>query len=136
MRTYNLFISHSWAYGDAYDGLINLLGKDPYFHFRDYSVPKNDPIHDAGSDSALYRAIKDQIAPTSVVLILAGVYSTYSKWINKEIEIAQSGFLTPKPIIAIEPWGAEKTSTVVKNAADEIVRWNSSSIISAIKRLA
>lgn len=136
MRTYNLFISHSWAYGDAYDRLVNLLEKDPFFHFRNYSVPKNDPIHSANSDAALYRAIKAQIAPSSVVLILAGVYSTYSKWINKEIEIAQSGFLTPKPILAIEPWGSEKTSTTVKDAADEIVQWNTSSIITAIKRLA
>lgn len=136
MKTYNLFISHSWAYGDAYNRLLELLEKDPHFCFRDYSVPKDDPIHSAGSDSKLYQAIKNQIAPSSVVLILAGVYSTYSKWINKEIQIAQSEFSVPKPIIAIEPWGAEKTSTVVKNAADEIVRWNSSSIIAAIKRLA
>lgn len=108
MKTYNLFISHSWTYSDAYDGLVRLLDNDPYFHFRNYSVPKNDPIHSAGSDAALYRAIKNQIAPPSVVLILAGVYSTYSRWINKEIEIAQSEFMAPKPIIAIKPWGAEK----------------------------
>lgn len=136
MRTYNLFISHSWAYEDAYDRLVNLLNQDSSFHFRNYSVPKNDPIHNANSDAALYRAIVNQIAPSSVVLILAGVYSTYSKWINKEIEIAQSEFLVPKPILAIAPWGSEKTSTVVKEAADEIVQWNSSSIIAAIKRLA
>ena len=36
---YNLFISHSWAYGDAYDGLINLLNKRRYFEYRNYSVP-------------------------------------------------------------------------------------------------
>ena len=25
MNMYNLFISHSWRYGDAYDRLLNLL---------------------------------------------------------------------------------------------------------------
>lgn len=49
--------------------------------------------------------------PASCVLIMVGVYSTYSKWINIEIELAQS---MNKKIIAIEPWGTEKTSTVVK----------------------
>ena len=29
-----------------------------------------------------------------------------------------------KPIIAVQPWGAERTSSIVKNAADVIVGWN------------
>lgn len=45
--TYNLFISHSWAYGDAYDKLTDMLRAKPYFDYRDYSVPKDDPIHNA-----------------------------------------------------------------------------------------
>ena len=60
----------------------------------------------------------------------AGVYSTYSKWINIEIELAQS---MGKKIIAIEPWGAERTSSKVKSAAHSIVRWNTDSIINAIR---
>lgn len=134
-KTYNLFISHSWAYSNAYEGLIDLLEKDFSFSYKNYSVPKDDPIHNAGTDKELYEAIKEQIAHASVVIILAGVYSSYSKWINKEIQIAQTEFTTPKKIIAVQPWGAEKTSTVVKNAADKIVGWNSSSIINAIKEL-
>lgn len=134
-KTYNLFISHSWSYTDAYDKLIGLLDKDPAFVYKNYSVPKDDPIHNAKNEKQLYEAIKAQISPSSVVLILAGVYSTYSKWINKEIYICKNAFTNVKPIIAIEPWGAERTSTEVKNAANKIVKWQSSSIISAIKEL-
>lgn len=134
-KTYNLFISHSWAYSDAYEKLINLLNKDSTFTYKNYSVPKDDPIHTNGTDSELYDAIKEQISHASVVLILAGVYSSYSKWIDKEITIAQTEFNSPKKIIAIEPWGAQKTSTKVKNAADSIVGWNSKSVIDAIKNL-
>ena len=68
--------------------------------------------------------------PSSCVLILAGVYATYSKWINIEIDLAQS---MEKKIIAIEPFGAERTSMVVKNAADKIVKWNTDSIVEAIR---
>lgn len=75
------------------------------------------------------------MAPTSCILVLAGVYATYSKWINIELDLAKNGFYTPKRIIAIQPWGAEKTSSVVKNAADVIVAWQASSIIKAIKGL-
>ena len=48
-KTYHIFISHSWAYSDAYDKFIKLLDKDPDFSYSDYSVPKNDPIHNAGT---------------------------------------------------------------------------------------
>ena len=131
--TYNLFISHSWAYGDAYDRLLELLRAKPYFNFHDYSVPKDDPIHNAGSDWQLEQAIKKQMAPASCVLVLAGVYSTYSKWIRKEVHLARCGFSAPKKIIAIEPWGSQHTSQYVKENADEIVRWNTDSIVRAIR---
>ncbi len=128
--TYNLFISHSWTYSDAYEKLVNLLDAKPYFSYKNYSVPKNDPIHHAYYDYQLKAAIKAQMQSASCVLILAGVYATYSKWINIEIELANS---MGKTIIAIQPWGAEKTSTVVKNAADVIVGWNTDSIVKAIR---
>src|SRR5690554_5004756 len=131
---YNLFISHSWAYNHQYEGLVKLLDAAPYFSYKNYSVPKNDPIHNAPTNLALKAAIRRQMASTSCVLILAGVYSTYSKWINIEIDLAKNGFYTPKRIIAIEPWGSERTSQVVKNAADEIVKWNTSSIVAAIRK--
>lgn len=129
---YNLFISHSWTYSDAYENLTSLLDNMNYFTYKNYSVPKNDPIHNARNDRELYEAIEEQIKHASVVLILAGVYSSYSKWIDKEIEIAQN---LDKPILAIEPWGAEKTSLKVKDSADKIVKWNGDSIVRAIREV-
>lgn len=128
--TYNLFIGHSWAYSDAYSKLMELLSNAPYFNFKNYSVPKDDPIHNAPNDYQLRAAIKNQMQHASCVLILAGVYATYSKWINIEIQLAQE---MGKKIIAIQPWAAQRTSQVVKNAADEIVGWNTSSIVNAIR---
>lgn len=88
-RTYNIFISHSWAYSDAYIKLVDLLNARGYFSFKNFSVPMNDPIHNAPNQQTLYNAIYNQIKPASVVLIMAGVYSTHSKWINHEIQIAK-----------------------------------------------
>ena len=136
MRTHNLFISHSWSYSDTYDRLVDLLRDRSYFAFRNYSVPRDDPIHNAATDVALRQAIRNQMAPCGVVLILAGVYATYSKWIDKEIDLAESGFTFPKPIVAIEPWGSKRASARVKAAADRIVKWNTESIVRAIRELA
>lgn len=131
-KTYYLFISHSWTYGDAYEKLTSMI--EGRINYHDYSVPKDDPIHNAGTDIELEEAIKEQMKHASVILIMAGKYSTYSKWIQKEIKLAQSGFNMSKPIIAIAPWGADQISSVVREAADEIVRWNANSIIESIKR--
>lgn len=132
MATYNLFISHSWGYSDAYKKIVGLLDQQTSprgFNYKNYSVPKDDPIHNAPSDKALRTAIEAQMKSCSCVVILAGVYATYSKWIKVEIEIAQN---LGKRIIAIEPWGSEKTSSVVKDAAHKIVKWNGASVVKAI----
>ena len=132
MNTYNLFISHSWAYSDAYNGLKSLLQGRGYFDFKNYSVPQSNPITGARSDKALEAAIENKMRASSVVLIVAGVYSTHSKWINKEIEIAKR---LGKKIIAVKPRGADRISSVVRKAADKEVGWNSDSIVTAIREL-
>lgn len=129
-----LFISHSWTYGTAYDGLVTLLEKAPRFEYRNYSVPQDDPVHHAPTDMALRRAILQKMTPCQVVIVIAGVYATYSKWINIELDLAKSHF--NKPVLAVRPWAAKRTSVVVRDAADLIVGWNTKSIVGAIRRLA
>ncbi|MDO4755538.1 MAG: TIR domain-containing protein [Parabacteroides sp.] len=127
---YNLFISHSWTYSDAYERLVDLLNNDTYFEYRNYSIPKDNPIHSARSMADLKESIRNKMFFASHVVILAGVYATYSKWINIEVELAKE---MGKKIIAVEPWGAEHTSKFVKDSADVIVKWQTASIVSAIR---
>ena len=133
IKSRSLFISHSWAYSDIYEKLVALLDAAPRFLYRNYSVPKNDPIHNAPNVDALYAAIKQQMAFCDVVLIMAGKYATYSKWIQREIQISKTDFR--KPIVAIRPWASEQVSSVVRDAADRLVNWNTTSIVSAIREL-
>ncbi len=135
MNTYNLFISHSWSYADHYDRIVSLLRGRGYFAFNDYSVPPDDPIHNVGRDAQLRQAIRNHMTPCHVVLILAGVYATYSKWIHIEIDLAKNGFAFAKPVVAIRPWGNERISVPVSQAADRIVGWNTESVVGAIRDL-
>lgn len=130
-KTYRLFISHSWAYGDAYDKMIQFFN-DQGLDYYNHSVPQNDPIHTNGTDEQLKDAIEAKIKGTSCIIILAGVYASYSKWIQMEIEIANE---YGKPIIAVEPWDSERTSKIVKDNADKIVKWQGKSIVDAIMEL-
>ncbi len=128
--TYNLFISHSWTYENQYNNLIGLLDSAQRFLYRNYSVPKNDPIHNADNTTQLKAAIRNQMQHASCVIVLAGVYATYSKWINIEIELAKE---MNKTIIAVRPWASKAISSVVRDNADEIVGWNTASIVKAIR---
>lgn len=69
-----------------------------------------------------------------VVLIMAGKYATFSKWIQREILCATQDL--SKPIVAIRPWGNEQVSSIVQDNADRLVNWNTDSIVSAIRDVA
>lgn len=129
---YNLFLSHSWRYSDAYDKLESLLRSHQRFEFKNYSIPRDDPIHNAANSAALEAAIRNKISYAYAVIVLAGVYSTYSKWIRIEIKLAKA---MGKPIIAVQPFGSERTSQFVAENADRIVGWRASSVVDAIREL-
>lgn len=134
LKTYDLFISHAWRYDDDYYRLVNMLDSAPNFKWRNYSVPKHDPVldpDDPDDKEKLIKELKEQIRPVNCVLILSGMYVAYSFWIQKEINISLS---YSKPIIGIKPWGQQKVPTAVSDVANEIVSWNTQSIIDAIRR--
>ncbi|GAB2021554.1 hypothetical protein RyT2_06280 [Pseudolactococcus yaeyamensis] len=136
-KIYNVFISHSWTYNDSeYEKIVEWLD-DSDIAWKDYSVPQNDPIHTNGSDKELYEAIKNKISPSTIILMMGNVASSYSKWIDKEIEISKEVF--DKKILGINSNGThttdKQTSKKVADAADKIVGWTSKSIIDAIKEL-
>lgn len=128
---YNIFISHSWKYQEQYKRLKELLDSDAWFYYKNYSVPEDNPIKGTRTDTELKEAIERKMQPCSCILILGGVYATYSKWINIEIELAKK---MGKKIIAVEVWGSQRMSSHVREAADEIVRWNTNSIVKAITK--
>jgi len=130
-KTYRLFISHSWKYSDAYEKMVQFLD-DQSISYYDHSVPQDDPVHTNGTDRQLREAIDAKIRGCSGVIILAGVYASYSKWINEEIAISGD---YGKSIIAVEPWDSDRTSAVVKDAADRIVKWQSKPLADAIREL-
>ena len=133
-----VFISHSWSYSEHYDKLAEWLfdlvwsGRGYDVKYHNTSIPATDPIHYAQNVQQLRAAIYDRIAISNVVVIPTGMYVNYSKWIQEEIGGANSFGV---PILAVDPWGQERKSSVVSNAASEIVGWNSDSVANGVWRL-
>ena len=130
LKNYKLFVSHAWKYDDDYNRLVNLLNNALNFKYSNHSVPKADPLH-VNNAKELENDLRNQIRGTQIVLIIAGMYVNYSKWIQIEIDIANA---MNKPMIGIQPFGSERTPIQVQTAVKEMVGWNTSSILDAIRR--
>ena len=73
-------------------------------------------------------------------LVTPGVYSGHydtledwifkKKWIQKEIDGVNH---YAKPILGVNPRGQERRSSVVVDAAEEIVGWNSKSVVGGMR---
>jgi hypothetical protein len=128
-RTFHLFISHSWDYGDDRTNLGSLIvnGLSPD-QALDYSAPRDDPIH-AATTEQLVQALYQRIGQAKVLIFPAGVYASHSTWIPVELEIARQ---LQKPILAVEKWGAQRSSSMAQQA-HQILGWNSNSIATAIR---
>ena len=135
MYIINVFVSHSWSYSEDYDKIGEWLFGSTWsvgaeqLIFLDQSVPRTDPIHYAPNEETLRNAIYQRINSSDAVVIPTGVYATYSKWIGKEIEGAH---LYAKPIIGVDGWGAQRGSTVVRDAASVVVGWTKKSVATAV----
>lgn len=134
LKKYRLFISHAWRHHEDYDRIVKMLDSAPNFDWANYSVPRHDPLldpNDPGDEEKLTDELKQQISPVHCVLVLSGIYVSYSDWIQKEIDIALN---YGKPIIGIKPWGQEKVPKAVSDAALIIVGWQTDSIVEAIRK--
>lgn len=134
----HIFISHSWTYSDHYDTLSSWIFEERWrfgqasLGLRDFSVPKDDPIHNAPTKRELRNAIYNQIKRSHVIVIPTGMYANYSEWIQKEID---GSIEYEKPILAVNPWGQLRRSSVVSSAAVRTVGWNKQSVIDGIWEL-
>ena len=131
LKTYDLFLSHVWrsTENSEYYRLAELLGSAPNFSWRNYSVPEHDPLG-TKTDKELSAALDRQIRPVNCFLVVSGMYLNHRKWIQEEIDTARA---YRKPIIGIVPWGQIRVPVNVQNLADEMVGWQTNSIISAIR---
>lgn len=134
LYTYRLFISHAWKYGDDYNRITSMLDRAPYFQYMNYSAPKEKPLELSSphaSRAEIAQKITNKIALAQVVIVLSGMYTNQSDWMQYEIDEA---FLLGKPIIAVRPWGNTVMPTYVQALATECVGWNTESIVKAIRR--
>jgi hypothetical protein len=132
LREYKIFISHSWRYSKYLENLHRLLVERKFFNAEFYEVPRDERINSENT-SYIKRMLKEKILSSDIVIVIAGMFAAHSKWIAWELETAHNNSI---PVIAVIPRGQEKIPRIVTNLANEDVRWNTESIVAAIREWA
>lgn len=135
LKTYDIFISHAWKYGDHYKNLIRLLYEAPNFSFRNYSAPEDNPLKTpdgifVSNKKQIQDAIERKIKPVNAVLVISGMYYPHREWMQFEIDTALN---YNKPIIALKPHHYQRMPSIIQEVATDIVSWNTASIVSSIR---
>jgi len=128
-KNYKIFISHSWSYSSDLTDLQNLLNSRGYFNVEFTEASKDVPIN---STNATYikAKLRTKISTSDVVLALAGIYASHSDWMPWELDTAKSLGI---PIIGVIPRGQERISQEVYSRSVVDVKWNTESIVEAIR---
>lgn len=128
-KEYKIFISHSWKYPDDLTNLRNLLNKRGYFNVEFQEASQDEPINSKNA-SYIKQVLKRKILESDVVIAISGIYASYSDWIDWEVKTSYNNDI---PIIGVAPWGQERTSKTVTNCSIADVKWNTESIVRAIR---
>ncbi len=131
-REFTIFISHSWKYPDDLKNLRKLLEQRGYFNFKFREATQDDPI-DSENAPYIKSVLKRRIQSSDIVLGIAGMYASYSEWMEWELDKAIELDI---PIIGVIPWGQERVSKTVSDRSIIDVRWNTESIVDAIRSYA
>lgn len=131
-KPFKIFISHSWTYSEDLESLQRLLRERGYFNVEFLEASKKFPIN---SEYAPYikRVLKERILDSNIVLALAGIYASHSDWMIWEMETAKANGI---PIVGIIPRGQQRISSEVLTRSIADVKWNTESIVSAIRMYA
>ena len=128
-KTYKLFISHRQEYDNLLQNLKNLLNERGYFSAEYYQIEKDCPIN--SEIAAVIKAnITKRLKESDVVLAIAGVSASYSEWMQWEMDKALELGLK---IVGVIPRGNERISQEVYKRSVEDVRWNTESVVKAIR---
>lgn len=128
-KEYKLFISHSWDHDDVLQDLKNLIDSRGYFPATYTQIEKDCPI-DSDKAWVIKANITKRLQESDVVLAIAGVYASYSAWMQWEMDKAKELGLK---VIGVIPRGQEHISHEVFNRSAVDVHWNADSIVDAIR---
>jgi hypothetical protein len=127
-----VFVTHTFGPHPDYFRVFEYLESAPNFFYVNCSSV--EAIPGAGGKEAVKDALREQIKPCEVVVVLGGMYLEHRDWLTYQMDAAQA---FDKPLVAMEPFGGiEDLAPAIAERADEVVGWNDRLIVDALRRQA
>lgn len=126
-----IFVSHMFKADVDYLRVFEYLESVDRFYYVNVSDPEVTP--DGGAEG-IKAALRDQIAASECVILLASLHGEQRDWVEFQLNAAKA---LNKPVILLESFG--RTTIMpgdLASKADEVVAWNERELVDAIKRLA
>ena len=111
--------------------MVNLVNNRRYFNWTNYSVPETKAFGTMAK-AKMKEELRQQIRPVHCVVIIGDMWTNYSDWIQFEMDFAKD---IMKPILGVRPRDARVMPVAVTENSDEIVNWNSDSIVAGIRKI-
>ena len=111
------------------EALKKLINERGYFSATYEESTKDNPIN-SENESYVKTRLAKKIGDSDIILALAGVYASHSSWMEWELDKAIE---LGTPIVGVIPRGQERISSVVSSRSIVDARWNTESVVAAIR---
>ena len=127
LRTYKVFISHCWEYGDEYERLVTWFDETPLFYWENLSVPEESALRE---DKTFKRRLRKRVGMASILVVIAGMEISHRYWMKWEIKWAR---IRGIPIVGVMPNGLQQVPKALTEADCPIVGWRRDSVVRAVR---
>lgn len=127
-KSYKVFISHSHAQDQYYEGVRSFLKERLGRKFLNRSIDFSRRV-----EGDWQRVAKAKIDDCDVVVVINKPSATHSDAITNELKYAKK---RRKPILAVVPRQGDRRSSVVQELADDHCDWDPGHVADAVKALA
>lgn len=127
-----VYAVHGWHRDDDYVRLFEYMESADNFFYKACSDP--DARSAEGDGTAARRTlITESLKNAECVLCSAGTWERFNDWARFTVEKARELDL---PVVALEHFGPRDMDIRLKGHAEEVVGWDSRSIVDAVRRQA
>ncbi|HEX4892004.1 MAG TPA: hypothetical protein VFV47_01855 [Hyphomicrobiaceae bacterium] len=128
---YRVYMSHTWAAGDAGTRLLRALDDIPGFLYRVDTVEPGS-VDSSVPEAERRAAIRVAMTQSHVALFLAGSEATDARLLAEELALARDGFRRRVPVLAVVPPGGTES---VPFDADRMLACDAAAVACAIQDL-
>ncbi len=133
----DITIIHAWRFLDSFTELEEMLHTAPDFTFRNFGLPWHDPVYQPSTEEGmlyLRNLAEVQVLPAKVVIAIPEMFASERSrlWADIQLAMAKS---EGKPVLLVTRNPASIPEWLAKEAV-EVVAWDGTLVIDAIRRLA